>query len=162
MAVPPPVPYSFIMTRPLQVALAFAVLVAGCPTIMTSQQSAVAATSRRAAAAEAKVAQDADWGIVRVEDAALRFARTAPNALLAGITLTPMEWANVNEIKRQYTLDLNEMGNDRRTADGANEPEGRFVARIDARRLRLRGDVRDVLSAPKQVRLDRRVLGRIE
>lgn len=134
------------------------VLLAGLAGMATAQAPQSTAMSRRAAAAEAKVAQDADWGIVRLEPASLTFARTAPNTLLAGIQLTSVEWTNVNAIKRQYTLDLNEMGRDRRTLDGAEEPGAHFAARIDARRLQLRGDVRHALSSAKQDRMDLRVL----
>jgi hypothetical protein len=162
MAVQQRVPYSFSMTRRAQFAIAFTLLIAGFPRAVLAQALPDAPSSRRAAAAEAKVAQDADWGIVRMEPASLKLARTDPNALLAGITLSTSERSSVNAIKRQYTLDLNEMGSDRRTADGAGEPNGLFVARLDSRRARLRSDVRDALSAQKQLRLDRRVLGRIQ
>ena len=70
--------YSFVMTHRWKFTVTIGALLAALATAGQSQAPQSSAASRRTAAAEAKVAQDADWGIVRMEPATLKMARTAP------------------------------------------------------------------------------------
>jgi len=118
--------------------------------------------TRREAAAEAKAMQDAEWGINRLDPAAVRAARTAPYTLLAGLALNIEERASVFAIRRKYMLDLNAMCATHRAREAAGEADPMFTDYIDMRRERLRTELRDVLTTLNQVRLDRRQLGSIK
>src|SRR5262245_3464668 len=113
------------------------------------------AESKRADADADKAAKTADKTEDASEHAAIKAARTEPNALLKGIKLTKTEEKSVDAIEKKYDGQLKELDKQEDGDEKSGASTASFASKIDALRAQERADLRAVLTPSQATQFDK-------
>lgn len=115
------------------------------------------AESKREDARDDKAERSKDNDDDRGERAESKSGRSQSKALLKGIELTSQERKSMKEIEKRYADERKDLRKQAHAADKAGHPDATIAAKMDALRMRERGELRAGLTSAQQLQYDRNV-----